>query len=237
MNYYFVTGISSGIGEEFVLQLLKNDNNIVYGISRRNYCNHKRYIYIETDLSKMDNVLKIEFPELTKPGKIVLINNAGQVGDIKPVGKSDNTTIINMYNVNLITPFILMNNFMNFYENVDSEKIIINISSGAGERPIEGWAPYCSSKAGLNLLSKTVYEEQKNAKFPVKVFSISPGVVDTEMQNIIRNSDKKDFPRHSYFVELKNKDQLEKPEKVVKKYIQIIEKSKKINKCLFGLYS
>ncbi len=63
---------------------------------------------------------------------------------------------------------------------------IINISSGAAHRPQEGWSAYCAGKAGLAMLTRGVHMEY--AAQGVRVFGFAPGVVDTDMQGVIRAS-------------------------------------------------
>ena len=235
MNYYFITGTSSGIGKAIAEILLQNEDNFVYGFSRRQTITHDNYHHVPTDLSNMQKVSSIEFPVPIHPKKIVLINNAGQIGDIKPIGKADDLAIINLFLVNVAAVGVLMNNFIHRFEDEKSEKIILNVSSGAGKNAIEGWAPYCGSKAAVDLMSQTVYEEQKHEKYPVKIYSIAPGVVDTEMQVAIRNSNENDFSKHKYFVDLKANNELSSPQEVAAKYVRILDHSDQFSDCIFSL--
>ena len=235
MNYYFITGTSSGIGKALAEKILEDESNFVFGISRRNTVSHKNYQHVYTDLSRLKSVDAFEFPYLKKPNKIVLINNAGQIGDIKPIGQSANLAIANLMLVNVTAPAILMNNFISRYASRSIEKIILNVSSGAGKSAIEGWAPYCGSKAAIDLFSLTVFEEQKRAKNPVKIYSVAPGVVDTEMQVEIRNSNENDFSKHQYFVDLKANNELSTPEEVAAKYLRILDNTSNFKDCIFSL--
>jgi NAD(P)-dependent dehydrogenase (short-subunit alcohol dehydrogenase family) len=63
---------------------------------------------------------------------------------------------------------------------------VINVSSGAAHRPLQGWSAYCSAKAGLAMLTAALALE--TAQLGVRVFGLAPGVVDTEMQVTIRAS-------------------------------------------------
>ncbi len=63
---------------------------------------------------------------------------------------------------------------------------IINISSGAAHGPVEGWAAYCSSKAGALMLTGVGDKEARGAG--VRVLGLSPGTVATDMQREIKAS-------------------------------------------------
>jgi NAD(P)-dependent dehydrogenase (short-subunit alcohol dehydrogenase family) len=63
---------------------------------------------------------------------------------------------------------------------------VINITSGAAHRALEGWSAYCCAKAGLAMLTSALALE--NAPSGVRVFGLAPGVVDTDMQVTIRAS-------------------------------------------------
>ncbi|MBR2691074.1 MAG: SDR family oxidoreductase [Aquamicrobium sp.] len=61
---------------------------------------------------------------------------------------------------------------------------IVNLLSGAASRPMHGWAAYCSSKAALLMLTRSIDEEGK--AHGIRCFGIAPGLVDTAMQASIR---------------------------------------------------
>jgi len=171
------------------------------------------------------------------PQKVYLINNAGSLGFIKPIGKLDADTIIKNYTLNLIAPALLTNAFIKCYNATDAEKVIVNISSGAARTPIDGWALYCSSKAGLDMFSRVVDAEQKvRAHHPLdnihkgfRIFSIAPGVVDTNMQVEIRSAAKENFSRLEDFIAYNKNNQLGNPKTISEKYFRLLSKINAIN--------
>lgn len=230
MNYYYITGTSRGIGKAFAEHLLENPENNVIGMSRQRSIEHPRYRHFYLDLTDPNAISAFRFELHANAKKIYLINNAGALGFIKPVGKLNADTIIKNYTLNLIAPGVLTNAFIQCYDGIDAEKVILNISSGAGKKPVDGWAVYCSSKAGLDMFSRVVDSEQKvRAEHPqdnihkgFKIFSIAPGVVNTEMQTEIRSAKKEDFSRLEDFIGYKVNNELSEPEFVSKKYIHIL---------------
>lgn len=243
MNYYYITGTSRGIGKAFAEYLLENLSNKVIGISRQCTIEHPNYNHFYLDLTDVNALADFKFDLHAHAKKIYLINNAGSLGFIKPVGKLESSIIIKNYTLNLIAPSVLTNTFMNCYETCDAEKVIVNISSGAGKTPIDGWAVYCASKAGIDMFSRVVDEEQKirdqhplSAIHPgFKIFSIAPGVVDTNMQDEIRSASKDDFSRLENFIEYKAHNQLLEPAIVSRKYFNILENVTKIKEVLSSI--
>lgn len=236
MNYYYITGTSRGLGEAFAKYLLEDANNYVTGISRNQSIEHANYKHISIDLTDMDVVKDFQFELHPEAKRIVLFNNAAAMGLIKPVGKLTAKSIIQNYSLNLITPSLLMNSFMDCYKNSTAEKIIVNVSSGAGKHPFDGWSVYCSSKAGLDMFSRVVAEEQKLIKENnFKILSIAPGIVDTKMQSDIRKASKEDFSKLNDFITYKDADQLSDPRVVSEKYLQIINNAKSIKEVLISV--
>lgn len=230
LNYYYITGTSRGLGKAFAEHLLENPSNHVIGISRQRSIEHPNYKHSYLDLTDANALANFKFELHANAKKVYLINNAGVLGFIKPIGKIDAASIIRNYTVNLIAPSVLTNAFINCYDSTDAEKVIVNISSGAGKNPIDGWAIYCASKAGVDMFSRVVDAEQKiRATKPLEsihegfhIFSIAPGVVNTGMQEEIRSAQLEDFSRLEDFIGYKVNNQLSEPEFVSKKYINIL---------------
>ena len=222
MNYYFITGSSKGLGKSLLDLLLKDSTNIVYGLARTCSVKHERYHHITIDLSNLDEVLNYDFPELEKTDKIVLVNNAGVVGDVKRVGNIDNQKIIDCYSLNLIAPVILTNNFIAKYGSLDGEKIVLNISSGAGRNPIDGWNVYCSTKAGMDMFSQVLKEELKIDGSNIKVLSLAPGIIDTDMQVKIRGAAKEEFSNIDRFIDYKKEGDLVAPDITAKQVLRFM---------------
>jgi benzil reductase ((S)-benzoin forming) len=243
MNYYYITGTSRGIGKAFAEQLLQDDSNKVIGISRQSSIEHKNYRHFYLDLTDTSLIGDLKFELHHDAKKIYLINNAGSLGFIKPIGKLSTDTIIKNYTLNLIAPSILTNSFISAYNLFDCEKVIVNMSSGAGKRPIDGWAVYCASKAGLDMFSRVVAAEQEerinqpqeNIHYPFKIFSIEPGVVDTAMQEEIRQASKDDFSRVNDFIEMKLNNHLSSPENVSRKYFKMLSNINNIKDVLSSI--
>lgn len=222
MNYYFITGTSSGIGKALVEELLQFSENKIVGLSRTNSLTNKQFEHFNIDLSDAEATSNFDFQKLNNVNKIVLINNAGTLGEIQHIGQQDYKNIQSAMQVNFTSAAILINQFIKQYQDTTCEKIIINISSGAATSAYDGWANYCSAKAALNMFTQVINKEQESKDFPIKTFAIAPGVVDTIMQDTIRATSSKQFSNIDKFVNLKKNDQLYKAEDVAEKLVEMI---------------
>lgn len=225
MKYYIITGTSSGIGKTLVESLLKKSDIKVLGVSRKNIFKEENYTHIFADFSNPESIENIILPNIDKKDEIVLINNAGVISEIKRIGNINNKSLINDFNVNAIAPLLLINKFISKYQNISCKKTILNISSGAGRHTIDAWTVYCASKSAMDMYSKNIDVEQRfyaeEKRF--KIYSIAPGVVDTKMQDFIRNVDEKDFSEKEKFIKLKENKLLSEPVDIAEKLIKIIE--------------
>ncbi|MEW5846410.1 MAG: SDR family NAD(P)-dependent oxidoreductase [Bacteroidota bacterium] len=222
MIYYYITGTSSGIGQALTQELLSHDDTYVIGYSRRNTINHSRYKHIEVDLSQPGAARRVEIPLYLDAKRVVLINNAGILGDVKPIGKIDNELLEKTFTVNTITPAILTNRLLSVYLPVSDFITVINISSGAARHAVESWSGYCASKAAIDMFSMVLHAEQQLVDSPkVRVISVAPGIVDTPMQDSVRQVDPSNFPQSGRFHQYKQKGLLASPEQVAKKIVEL----------------
>ncbi len=225
MRIYYITGASRGIGKALAEKALEREDAYVYGISRHHSIEHERYFPIEMDLSDIDTLKGWQPEDHQDVEELALINNAGTLGSIKPVGTDEDEAIRRSFDLNLSAPAILTNKFIARFQALQAKKLIVNVSSGAGKNPIDGWSTYCASKAGLDMFGEVVREEQRIHQHsnPFQVLSIAPGVVETRMQEEIRESSEEDFSSVQRFRDLKAEAQLADPADVAEKYFRIMD--------------
>lgn len=237
MRVYYVTGSSSGIGKALVEAMLQREEVKVIGISRRNEIKHPNFEHISLDLSDVGKVERFHFELWPEAEQVVLVNNAGTLGNVGPTGSKDDRVTIKAMNVNLVAPMILTNQFFRSYCTHPAEALVINISSGAGKYPVDGWSSYCSSKAGIDMFSEVTAKEmtQRNCGNHCKIYSIAPGIVDTAMQEQIRNQEEKNFSRVEEFRSYMREGQLASPESVARKLLHVIDDPSEYNETVFRL--
>lgn len=190
-----VTGASRGIGEAASLALAKEGATIMCaardgkragevaqaivaagGVASARACDVSEYAACEALVAET----------VGRFGRLdVLVNNAGVIEPIASVAESDpaqwaRNIEINLigayYGIRAVLPHMLAN----------GGGTIVNLSSGAAIRPLEGWSAYCTGKAGVHMLTRAVALE--NADKGIRIFGFQPGTTDTDMQVTIRAS-------------------------------------------------
>ena len=223
-----ITGTGSGIGKALA-ELLLDKNYKVVGYSRTNKIIHPNFTFIQIDLSDLVATENLVFPEANK-SEVLLVNNAATIGTIVPFNKKKTKDIINEYQLNLISPTLLSQKFISTYKK--NSKLLINIGSGAANNPIPSWSTYCATKAGLDMLTQVTAEENHEN---LTVFSVHPGIVDTNMQKKIRETKPDLFPSLRKFTSYYANNELENTKIVAKKLYYIIQNFAKFTKNILSI--
>jgi NAD(P)-dependent dehydrogenase (short-subunit alcohol dehydrogenase family) len=114
-----------------------------------------------------------------------LINNAGVIEPIATIADSDPAVWARNIEINLIGAYNPIRALLPRMIKAGGGTIV-NVSSGAAIRPLEGWSAYCTAKAGLAMLTRAIMLE--NPANGIRVFGFQPGTTDTDMQVTIRAS-------------------------------------------------
>jgi NAD(P)-dependent dehydrogenase (short-subunit alcohol dehydrogenase family) len=137
-----------------------------------------------------------------------LVNNAGILGPIGPLVEADVEGYEQNWAVNVLGPLLMARKAIPHLRR--SKGRILNVSSGAAVHAIEGWGAYCLAKGAVNQLTRMIAAEEPD----VTAISFRPGVVDTEMQALIREQGGEGMPEevHRRFVGYHRQGQLLPPE-------------------------
>jgi benzil reductase ((S)-benzoin forming) len=219
---FFITGTSSGIGRALAEECLRRDHKVV-GISRRKRIEHPNYTHLSYDLSEYRHYQLINFNRNRDADELVLVNNAGWLGEVKPLGSIHPAAIEKLFQINLIATAILCRLFVEQTQSSQGRRTVINISSGAARYPVPSWSNYCSSKAGLEMMTRVMALDHPE----IRCWSVSPGVVDTEMQGEIRTLEEEDFPEVERFIHYKEKGELTSPAEVADKLLDMLSNPEK----------
>ena len=184
------TGIGKSISELFayngyrVIMTAKNIEDCGATADKLNELGHDA-ISLKFDLSQPERITETVVKAKGIWGKIdIIVNNAATVEPIDRLGNIKLQDLKKSIDVNFLSPAIIINNFWKTLK--DSEGKILNILSGAAVAPIDGWLSYCSTKAALHMINQQAHLEGE--QYNIKSIGISPGMVDTAMQQKIRES-------------------------------------------------
>jgi len=115
----------------------------------------------------------------------ILVNNAGVIEPIGPMAEVSMEAWVHCIAVNLLGAVHAMRCVIPGMLRRGGGTVI-NLSSGAAHRAMEGWSAYCTSKAALAMAGRAAHLEY--GQRGLRVFGFAPGLIDTDMQATIRAS-------------------------------------------------
>ncbi|HJR63190.1 MAG TPA: SDR family oxidoreductase [Gemmatimonadaceae bacterium] len=139
----------------------------------------------------------------------LLINNAGVVQPVGPLDTQDPEVAARAVVLNVAAPLALSAAFVRATGRA-RERRILHISSGAGRNAYSGWSVYCASKAALDHHARAVTLDRTPR---LRIASVAPGVIDTDMQTEIRATSEREFPDRQRFVRMKEEGELLSPDR------------------------
>lgn len=224
MRYVIISGANRGLGDALV-ERFKEDYVITVTRSTPDNKNIKANFTVNlTNEMELEEEMEKLFKSINPKSddEVLMINNAGTLRPVMRVEDIESDKVLDNYKVNVLAPMVMTKTMINALKDVECEKKIVNISSGAAVNPVSGWSAYCSAKAGLNMLSEVVHLEQKDVPQGVKSVTFRPGVIDTDMQQEIRSSDAKDFKDVERFKDLKKNNELLKADDVANAIYKLV---------------
>ena len=225
MKAVILTGSSGGLGKA-IFDILCQDEVYLISIARRFLPDQEKLAkerndhigLIRCDLSKsnafheLKNSLSL-LSDNNEISEIFFINNAAVIEPLGLIGGLESDAIIDAVNVNFLFPVLLTNYLFSIRE---KRKVkIVNISTGAANKGIVGWPLYCSGKAGTKMFFEVLRLQEAEDQV-ISVIDYDPGIMDTQMQQTIRNAGINEFPMVERFTDFQKNGKLSKPEAVAR---------------------
>lgn len=182
-----VTGGNSGIGASIVLELAKQGANIVIDylfnpaateeIEKKIIALGDQAIGVNADVSKVQDLQKLVDAAVKKFGRLdIMVNNAG-VETRTSILDTTEAQYEKVLEINLKSAF--------FGTQIAAKQMIkqgwggriINITSVHEDWPMPNNTPYCLSKGGMRMLTRTAGLEL--AKYNILIVGVGPGAVAT----------------------------------------------------------
>jgi len=187
-----VTGASRGLGEGVAralaadgaaVMLLARNGDLAQQVASEIVAGGGEAEALACDVSDYPSVERAVADTRQRLGGLdILVNNAGVIEPIAEIAASDPAIWARSIQINLIGAYYVVRAVLDGM--LQGGGTIINVSSGAAYRPLEGWSSYCAGKAGLAMLTRSLVLETTG----VRIFGFSPGTIDTDMQVKIRAS-------------------------------------------------
>jgi len=136
-----------------------------------------------------------------------LINNAGTVQPVGSLAMQSPEAVARAITLNVVAPLMMASAVVTATPQARDRRIL-HISSGAGRNAYSGWNVYCATKAALDHHARSVVLD---AVPGVRICSLAPGVIDTDMQAEIRATTLQQFPLRERFEALKREGSLADP--------------------------
>lgn len=155
---------------------------------------------------------------LADASTVLLINNAGTVQPVGPLASQDPAAVARAVAVNVAAPLMLAA-AVSQARRAGAECRIVHISSGAGRNAYPGWSVYCATKAALDLHAGAASQDDNG---DLRIVSLAPGVIDTDMQGEIRATSLEQFPLRQRFDALKETGELAAPPRVARQLVDYL---------------
>ena len=168
-------------------------------------------------LDLLDVVNGIVAADATSP--LVFISNASIINPISRATELTYSGLEHSMRINCIAPLMVANLLTKISQEQGRTLLVLNISSGAANRPIRGWQAYCSSKSAYKMGLDVLAAENSH----VRAVHFDPGVMDTSMQKLIRTQNVEDMPEVEVFRSYQEKGSLKDPADVATELVKLIE--------------
>ena len=222
-----VTGHTRGLGEGIARHLLARKARVL-GIARNeNDALAEEYgeALIQSRLDLADSRALLRWLDdgtfalfLAGAGRPILINNAGLLQPIGPLDAQEPSHVASAASVNVVAALTLSAAFATSTPDAIDRRIL-HISSGAGRKGYAGWSIYCASKAALDNHARAVALDRTPR---LRISSLAPGVIDTDMQAEIRATTEELFPDRARFAAMKRDGTLRSPDDVGRAVVEFL---------------
>ncbi len=213
-----VIGATSGIGKAFFDYCEKQSVNHLISISRRKRPpqSNPRFEEIEIDLASSESVQagcqRLGVMSLKGERAVGVLVSAATIDPINSSLTVASDAFDRAFLVNCLSPLKILRTIIQVSMEAETRLRVVYLDTGAADRPILGWGAYCASKAAMRMALRVMAAEADPERVQIDFFD--PGIVDTPMQEQIRNSDRHEFPDRETFRAYKNEGKLRDAESV-----------------------
>lgn len=210
----WISGASEGIGRSLA-RMVPWAGARVIGISRRA---PEGIEHLQADLADPASWPVVEASFRSEAARfsgdrIVFVHAAGTVEPVGFAGEVDSSAYSRNVILNSAAPQVLGHMFIRAVKDIDAQRYLVHLTSGAARSVYQGWSSYGAAKAAVDQWVRDAGAEQAR-RGGVRVLSVAPGTVDTAMQARLRATEEKDFPQRQKFLDLHARGKLSDPDEV-----------------------
>jgi NAD(P)-dependent dehydrogenase (short-subunit alcohol dehydrogenase family) len=178
-----VTGAGRGIGAELVRILVTQGARVFAGVYGETESLPDAATQLPLDVTQDADAAAAVARVTAEAGRLdVLVNNAGLITPIGPLASLPTTALAPAFAVNVMGVHRMVVACLPLLS--ASRGSIVNAGTGAATTPMEGWTAYCTSKAGVHMLTRMLALELGPQGIASHFVGIPP--TDTAMQAEIR---------------------------------------------------
>lgn len=164
-----------------------------------------------------------------------LVQCAATIVPIGFAGEVDTDDYTHNVLLNSAAPQVIGHAYLEAMADTRAQGCLCLMSSGAASTTYPGWSSYCASKAAVDQWCRTVGIEQEERGGRIRVMSVAPGVVDTDMQARIRAVPVERFPQVARFNALASEGRLQGPVQVGRRLWDLMERTDIANGAVLDL--
>jgi NAD(P)-dependent dehydrogenase (short-subunit alcohol dehydrogenase family) len=223
MKLLIITGGSRGLGQALCKEFESRDYKILEFSRSAPYGYSVRIDLANPEQSRLAVANAVASIDPGQLQELIVISNAGMLEPIGPTSSKSYLDVVKNMNTNFVSAVLVLTEIIAKFQAAACRKVIVNISSGAALKGRAGWSLYCAAKAGMENFIRALALEQWVQPQPFIPINIDPGVIDTEMQALIRGTSQSDFPDVEMFIQRKEQGLLVPPERVAAAIVRILE--------------
>ncbi|MBK1620556.1 hypothetical protein CKO42_19405 [Lamprobacter modestohalophilus] len=207
-----ITGASRGLGAGLAERFIEHGLRVAVCARTQPKIegDSAKILSVAADVTDAEAMQQLCDTAVDRFGRIDLwINNAGLLAPIGPLRDNDPAEFARHIQVNVVGVFNGSRAFIRHLRQRGGDGVLLNISSGAARNAYAGWSAYCAGKAAVDRMSESIALEESDTG--LRVHAVAPGIIDTDMQAMIRNCSPEQFPRVQKFLDLKANEGFSSP--------------------------
>lgn len=190
-----LTGATGGLGKAIALELASHGCNLfltgrnigrLKSVAARLKSFNSRFEVYSADLAQSKDLYNLVKCVRKKVKHIDILINCAGVFPVGPITEISLDAFDRCMAVNVRAPFFLCHSFLPAMIRKRWGRVV-NIGSSSAFTGFKNTSLYCASKHALLGLTRAVYDEMRDKN--VRVFSINPGSIRTEMGRLVPRQD------------------------------------------------